>query len=162
LSTWYPMKAVHAAREDANWVIHTHDDYVMALSARKERLLPIGQNAGFAIAAGISYHEYDGVETYEERIPALQAPLAKPNTMILHNHGAVVVGLTAWHALYVMSSLRKACRVQVLAGPGRDLIHLAPEIIESMAEEIRRGPAVGNAWASLLRKLDRIDPSYKS
>lgn len=161
-STWYPVQAAHAVREDANWVIHSHDDYAMALSARKEGLLPISQSAGFAIAGGVSYHEYDGVETYPDRVPPLQNSLGGENTrMILHNHGLLVIGTTAWQAFSRMAQLRKACRVQVLAGFGRDLIHLPQPILDSMAEEIRRGPAVGNVWLGLLRKLDRLDPSYK-
>lgn len=158
---WIPLKAVHAAREDANFIIHSHDDYATALSARKERLLPISQGAGFALAGGIAYHAYDGVETYEERIPGLQASLADKHVLILENHGLVIVGYTAWHAIYIMSAVQKACRVQILAGRGEDLIFLEPAIIESMAEEIRRGPALGDAWKSLMRRLDRIDPSFR-
>ncbi len=160
-STWFPMKAVHEVREDANFVIHSHDDYGMALSARREKLLPVSQSAGFALADGVAFHDYDGVETYQERVPALQASLGARNRMILHNHGLLAVGASAYQALYRMASLRKACRVQLLAGFEKDLFQLPGEIIEQMAEEIRRGPAVGNFWPGLLRKLDRIDPSYK-
>lgn len=161
-ATWLPLKAVHAVREDANFVVHTHDDYITALSARKDLLLPVSQTAGFAIAGGIAYHAYDGVETYEERIPGLQASLGDKYVMILENHGAVVVGYTAWLALYITSALQKACRIQLLAGHNPDLIHLSAPIIQSLVEEIRLGPALGNAWDSWLRRLDRIDPSYRN
>jgi ribulose-5-phosphate 4-epimerase/fuculose-1-phosphate aldolase len=158
---WYPMQAAHAAREDANWVIHVHDDYGMALSTRKERLLPITQTAGFALADGVAYHSYDGVETYKDRVAGLQQSLGTANRLILHNHGLLTVGLTAWQALSRMTGLRKACRVQLLAGFGKDLIHIEPEILDTFVEELRVGPAVNNAWPGLLRKLDRLNPSYK-
>jgi len=160
--TWYPMRAVHEVREDANWVIHSHDMYGMALSARREKLLPISQTGGFVIAQGVSYHDYDGVEVYAERMPPLQESLGQSNGMlILHNHGLVTLGKTAWHAVARMNSLRYACQVQLLAGRGDDLIQLPPEIIEAFREEIRLGPAVGNPWPGLLRRLDRMDPTYK-
>lgn len=161
--TWYPMRAVHEVREDANFVIHSHDKYGMALSARRDKLLPISQTGGFVIADGVSYHDYDGVEVYPERMAPLQASLGGQNGMlILHNHGLVSLGATAWQAVSRMNRLRYACEVQLMAGPGDQLIHLEPEIIESFREELRRGAAVGNPWPGLLRKLDRMDPSYKT
>src|ERR1700683_965139 len=62
---WYPMRAIHEARVDANFVIHTHDPHVVALSARKEGLLPISQSAAIVLGGKLAVHEYDGVETYE-------------------------------------------------------------------------------------------------
>lgn len=160
--TWYPMRAVHAAREDANFVIHSHDMYGIALSARRDKLLPISQTAGFAIAEGVSYHEYDGVEVYEERMAPLQASLgSKNNMLILHNHGLVSLGATAWQAVSRMNRLRYASRVQLMAGRADDLMHLDEAMIDTFREELRRGSAVGNPWPGLLRRLDRMDPSYK-
>lgn len=158
---WYPMQAVHAVREDANWVIHCHEDYGQALSARKDLLLPISQTAGFALADGVAYHDYEGVETYEDQMESLQRSLGGKNRMILHNHGLLTVGKTAYQAFQRMSSLRKACRVQLLAGMGQDLHFISEDVRPVFAEELRRGPAVDNLWSGLLRKLDRIDPSYK-
>jgi ribulose-5-phosphate 4-epimerase/fuculose-1-phosphate aldolase len=160
--TWIPMQAVHAARDDANWVIHSHDKYAMALSARRDKLLPISQSAGFAIADGISYHDYDGVEVYPERMAPLAESLGPTNGMlILHNHGCVTLGRTPWQAVSRMYRLRYACEVQLMAGRSDDLIHLPPGILESFRREIAVGTAVGNPWPGLLRKLDRMDPSYK-
>jgi ribulose-5-phosphate 4-epimerase/fuculose-1-phosphate aldolase len=157
---WHPMKAVHAVREDANFVIHVHDLYGVALSARKEGLQPISQTAGFALGDGVAYHAYDGVETYEERVAGLQASLGNANRLILHNHGLVTLGPTARSAFMRMNSLREACRIQVLAG--RDhLIQIEPQVASTFAAELAR--AQGNdAWPGLLRKLERLDPSYKA
>lgn len=159
-STWYPLQAVFAAREDINWVIHCHDDYAMALSARKEGLLPVSQSAAFVLADGVAYHDYDGVETYPEQVPSLQASMGGANRMILRNHGLLSAGASAWQAFSRMASLRKACRVQVLAGRGEDLIHFGPEIRAAIANEIRVGPAVGNLWPALLRRVARFDPGF--
>jgi ribulose-5-phosphate 4-epimerase/fuculose-1-phosphate aldolase len=159
--TWYPMQAVHEMGENANWVIHSHDKYGMALSARREKLLPISQTAGFLIAGGVAYHDYEGVETYADQMRPVQKSMGDATMMILHNHGLMTVGPIAWAAFARMNALRYACEVQLLAGRGEDLIHLPPETIETFREEIRRGPAVGNPWPALLRKLDRLDPTYK-
>ncbi|HEY2032187.1 MAG TPA: class II aldolase/adducin family protein [Rhizomicrobium sp.] len=160
LGGWYPMKAVHAAREDANFVIHTHDTYGIALSARKEKLQPVSQGAGFVIADKIAYHDYDGVETYEDRIVGLQKSLGDANRLILHNHGLLTVGRTARQAFQRMHGLNKACLVQLLAGRSEELIHLPESILAGFPAEITRAQG-NNPWPGMLRKLDRLDPSYK-
>ncbi len=58
-----------------------------------------------------------------------------------------------------MNNLREACQIQVLAGRDR-LIAIDRPIMESFPAELAR--AQGNdAWPGLLRKLDRLDPTYK-
>lgn len=160
--TWFPMRAVHEARADANFVIHTHDAIAAAISARKEKLLPISQLAGFVEAMGLSYHAYDGLEVYEDAMAPLQRSLGPVNTMmILHNHGFVTLGQIPWQAVAGMYFLRYAAHTQLMAGRSEDLFHLSPAIINIFKEELKVGAAAGNPWAGLLRRLDRMDPSYK-
>lgn len=158
---WYPMQAVHAARPDAKFVLHSHDALFTALSARKDKLLPISQPAGFALAGGIAYHDYDGVETYEERMASLQTSLGQYGAMILHNHGLVVLGRSAYEVIGKTSNIRQACKVQLLAGHSADLRSIDENVLPAFAEELRAGVAVDNLWPALLRKLDRLDPSYQ-
>jgi len=158
---WYPMQAVHAVRPDANFVIHSHDDYTAALSARQDPLLPISQFAGFVLADGLAYHDFDGVETHEERMASVQASLGQANMLILRNHGVVTLGYVAYHALARMANLRKSCVIQLYAGQSADVRPISPEVMPSFREEIDRGVVVDNLWQGLLRKLDRLDPSYK-
>lgn len=158
---WYPMQAVHAARPDARFVLHSHDDIFAALSARKDGLLPVSQPAGFALGGGVAYHDYDGIETYEARMASLQASLGDRNAMLLRNHGLVVLGGSAYEVMAVTANLRSACRIQLLAGQAADLRAIAPEVLPAFARELRSGVAVDNLWPALLRKLDRIDPSYR-
>jgi ribulose-5-phosphate 4-epimerase/fuculose-1-phosphate aldolase len=158
---WYPMQAVHAARPDAGFVLHLHDDILAALSARKDKLLPVSQFAGFALAGGIAYHEFDGPETHAERMAGLQASLGNRYAMILQNHGAVVLGKTAYQIIAMVSNLRKAAMIQLLAGQSADLEAISPAVMPMFEEELRNGVAVDNLWNGLIRKLDRLDPSYK-
>lgn len=157
---WYPLEAVFAVREDANFVIHSHDRYAAALSARRDKLLPISQPANFALAEGVAYHDYDGVETYEDKMAPVQASLSDKNYLILHNHGMVTIGALAPMAFGRMENLRTACEIQLLAGQDRDLISVGEDVRPVFAEELRKGVVVDNLWPALLRKLDRLDPSY--
>lgn len=156
---WYPMQAVHAARDDANFVIHTHDVYGIALSVREEGLQPITQTIGFILGDGVAYHDYDGVETYADRVASLQASLGSANRMILRNHGLLTLGLSAGQAFRRMNGLVRSCKIQLLAGR-ENLVHIDDGILATFEEELAR--AQGNdPWPGLLRKLDRLDPTYK-
>jgi ribulose-5-phosphate 4-epimerase/fuculose-1-phosphate aldolase len=158
---WVPFKAVFGARHDVGWAIHSHDDWVIALSARKEGLEAVSQSGAIALADGVAYHGYDGIETLEKRIPALQRSLGSAKRLILQNHGLVTVGTTAYEVFMRTAGLSKACRVQVLAGRGDGLLRIQPQVLETIVQEAYRPGGTEYLWPALLRKLDRIDPSYK-
>ena len=71
--------AVHAAREDAQCVMHLHTDYGIAVSAQKDGLLPISQQSMFPLAS-LAYHDYEGLALNEEEKPRLVWTSATRNT----------------------------------------------------------------------------------
>lgn len=165
-STWYPMRGVHEARPDANFVIHSHDDYIAAVACNTEGLLPISQPAAFAMADGLAYHDYEGVETYAERIPGLQRALGATNhAVLLRSHGLLTLGYLARQAFLRHYNLRKACRIQILAGGARhgELIKFPQALIDSFQMELLRlaqGDGTTDPWDGLLRKLAKLDPGF--
>jgi ribulose-5-phosphate 4-epimerase/fuculose-1-phosphate aldolase len=158
---WYPFRAVHEVREDANFVIHTHDIYGMALSARPEGLLAVTQNAALVFGSDVRTHDYPGVETHESTMAGLQASLNTGGILILNHHGFVTLGRVAFEAVARTYLVRTACQAQLLAGKGADLRQLEPKIVAGFKHEIERSYAYPSIWPALLRKLDRVDPSYK-
>ncbi|MBK5653810.1 MAG: class II aldolase/adducin family protein, partial [Rhizobium sp.] len=165
-STWYPMRAVHEVRQDANFVIHTHDDIIAAVACNTEGLLPISQSAAFAMADGLSYHDYEGVETYEDRVPSLQRNLGPTNSaVILRNHGLLTLGYEAKHAFIRHYNIRKACNIQMLANSAKqgDLIQFPQAMLDGFKHELMRlgqGDGTTDPWNGLLRKLTKLDPSF--
>lgn len=156
--------AVHEAREDALCVMHLHTDYGIAVSAQKEGLLPISQQAMFPLAS-LAYHDYEGLALNEEEKPRLVADLGEKKYLILRNHGLLTLGQTVAEAFLSMYILERACRIQILAQSGRGELHLvAAPIIDLTAKQLSAvtvGQGAQLAWPGLLRKLDRIDPSYR-
>ncbi len=156
--------AVHGAREDALCVIHLHTDYGIAVSAQKNGLLPISQQSLFALAS-LAYHEYEGLALNEDEKSRLVSDLADKNNMILKNHGLLTVGKTPAEAFLSMYILEHACRIQILAqSGGATLLPVSEPILESVAAQLDAvtvGQGSQLAWPGLLRKLDRIDPSYR-
>ena len=59
-----------------------------------------------------------------------------------------------------------ACTMQVRAeAGGGELVPIDPRIIagaQAQAKQVTRGAGGALAWPGLLRKLDRLDPSYRT
>ena len=156
--------AVHAAREDALCVMHLHTDYGVAVSAQQKGLLPISQQAMFALAS-LAYHDYEGLALDDEEKPRLVADLGDKNFMILRNHGLLTVGRSAAEAFLAMFLLERGCKIQILAQSGGvELVEIPEPIVERVDSQLKTvtvGQGAELTWPGLLRKLDRIDPSYR-
>lgn len=156
--------AVHAAREDALCVIHLHTDYGIAVSVQADGLLPISQQALLALSS-LAYHDYEGLALNEDEKPRLVADLGKKNSLILRNHGLLTVGKTAAEAFLSMYILERACRIQILSqAGGGNLLPVSSEILQGVAAQmgaVTVGQGAQLTWPGLLRKLDRMDSSFR-
>lgn len=157
--------AIHAAREDAKCVLHLHTLSGVAVSAQKEGVLPISQQSIFVLAS-LAYHDYEGVALREDEKPRLVADLGDKNFLMLRNHGLLTVAETIPDAFLLMYTFENACAIQVRAqSGGAPLIPIDPRILSgarAMAKDVTRAAGGALAWPGLLRKLDRIDPSYRT
>ena len=154
---------VHAAREDAGCVMHTHSRAGIAVSAKKEGLLPISQQSTFVLPS-LAYHGYEGVALRDDEKPRLAADLGDARFLILRNHGLLTVGTSVAEAFLGMYTLENACRIQIDAqSGGSELIHVDPRILVGMAQVLKHVTADQGAqiaWPALLRRLDRELPGY--
>ncbi len=156
--------AVHAVRNDAGCVLHTHSRAGVAVSAQKCGILPISQQSTFVLGS-LAYHDYEGVALRDDEKPRLQADLGRANYLVLRNHGLLTVGKTIPDAFLNMYIFEATCRIQLDAQAGGELVHINPQILQGMAGVMKSataGQGANLAWPALLRKLDRIDPSYKT
>jgi ribulose-5-phosphate 4-epimerase/fuculose-1-phosphate aldolase len=156
--------AVHAARDDVGCVLHTHTRAGVAVSAQRDGLLPLSQISLLALAS-VGYHDYEGIALNEEEKPRLVADLGDNKLLILRNHGLLAVGTNIPDAFLAMYALETACQTQIMAqSSGAQLTQISPQIlagIMAQAEQVTKGLGGDLAWPALLRKLDRIDPSYR-
>lgn len=160
--------AVHAARPDANCVIHLHTRDGVAVSATAAGLLPLNQTAIIA-GASIARHEFEGVAVNDAERERLAFDLGDCDMMLLSNHGTLTVGASVAEAFLNMYFLEWACSVQVRTlSMGLPLQSACPDVIERTQAEfgISRSPfatryAVDLVWPALLRKLDRVNPGYR-
>lgn len=157
--------AIHEAREDAGCVLHTHSRAGVGVSAQRQGVLPISQQSTFVLAS-LAYHDYEGVALREDEKLRLQADLGDKRFLMLRNHGLLTLGRTVPDAFLSMYLFENTCRIQIdaLAG-GQPLIPIDAQIIAgatAAAQAVTLGAGANLAWPALLRRLDRLDPSYKT
>jgi ribulose-5-phosphate 4-epimerase/fuculose-1-phosphate aldolase len=155
---------IHAARDDVQCVLHTHTRAGIAVSAQKCGLLPISQQSTFVLAS-LAYHDYEGVALRDDENPRLAADLGTNNYLMLRNHGLLTVGRTIADAFLSMYTFENACRIQIDAQAGGELVTIDPRILEGLGQVMKtvtagQGPNI--AWPALLRKLEKVDPSYRA
>ncbi|GJG95278.1 class II aldolase/adducin family protein [Cupriavidus pauculus] len=155
--------AVHHARPEVACVIHTHSWASMAVSSLECGLLPITQTAMRFLKIG--YHDYQGVVLDTAEQESLIADLGKGEALILRNHGAMTVGNSVGEAFNWMHRLELACRSQVAAMSCNTPLQQVPaDVLQETWNNYQPGtrrPYGLMEWPALLRKLDRLDPSYR-
>jgi len=158
--------AIHAARADARCIVHTHTIDGIAVSVQRSGLLPLS-NSAFAVLDSLAYHEYEGRVTRDEERHTLVADLGRKHNLILRNHGLLTLGETVAGAFVRMFCLATACTIQIRAqSTGEPLALISEQVLNR-----DRGPPITPAetrvnsvqltWSALLRRLDRLDPSFR-
>ncbi|MGB4343889.1 MAG: class II aldolase/adducin family protein [Moraxellaceae bacterium] len=157
--------AVHAAREDALCVMHTHSINGVAVSAQKNGLLPLSQQSLFVLSS-LGYHDYEGVALNEAEKPRLVRDLGNNNFLMLRNHGLLTVGATVADAFLSMYLFEASCMVQVRAqAGGGELVPVPQQIvdgIQAQAAAVTKGLGGALVWPGLLRRLQRRNPGHDS
>ena len=161
--------AVHMARNDAICVFHTHTQAGVSVATQEDGLMPLTQHA-LAVLAHTGYHDYEGIAMDLDERARIACDLSDNNILILRNHGLLTVGQTVGEAFMWLYRAERACRMQIaFQQAGARPNEISAEIQEATYERNRFNNSedgyrtIGKLeWPALLRKLDRIDPSYKS
>ena len=155
--------AIHRAKHEIDCVIHTHTWPGMAVASLACGLLPLTQTA--MRFAQVSYHDYHGVVLDLSEQASLVADLGDNNALILRNHGLLTVGRTIAEAFNAMHRLELSCRTQIATMSCQSPLHEVPQaVVEATYTNYQpqtRRPFGVLEWPALLRKLDRLDPSYQ-
>ena len=158
--------AVHQARDDAHCIVHLHTVEGVVVSCQPEGLQPLQQGA-LMLTFDLSYHDYNGIAHVREREDLVE-DIGLTNNVILRNHGLLTLGHTVADAFVRMYWLQRACEIQCAAqahAGGRPLAmpdRAAQAWVESEVKRTNWFNAANLAWPGLLRKLDRLDPSYRT
>lgn len=127
--------AIHAARPDANCVLHVHSANGTAVSAQKKGLLPISQQSIFVLSS-LAYHDYEGLALREDEKPRLVRALGDKNFLMLRNHGLITVADNLPDAFLFLYTFQTACLIQLRAqAGGGELIPIDPGVIATAEQQ---------------------------
>ena len=156
--------AVHSSGTNNHAVIHTHSNDGVAVAAQKEGLMPLSQHA-MVIRDDCAYHDYEGIALNLDERERLINDLGDKHCLILKNHGLLTTGATCGDAWLRLFFLERACTMQIKALSGGLKLNKVPaDVIELVTQQghMASDDGIGQlAWPGLIRKLDKIDPSYK-
>jgi ribulose-5-phosphate 4-epimerase/fuculose-1-phosphate aldolase len=158
--------AIHEVRHDAACVIHIHTPDGTAVASVEGGLQPINQTAQ-SVVFDLAYHDYEGIALDHDERPRLQKDLGNRNLMLLRNHGTLAVGRSIAEAYMRIYFLERACTMQVrTAALGKAIYPVEASVVDKN-EAIIRGAEGSNfadkmVWPAMLRRLDRIDTSYRN
>jgi len=158
--------ALHMNCEDAHSVMHLHTPHGQAVSAMSDGIMEHTQT-GMIAKHDIAYHEYEGIATDLEERERLVEDMGGKHAMILRNHGTLAIGKSVAECFLRLYFIERACEAQVMMlSAGRENLNNppqgTPEKVKSQTPAAGVGMlAQGLAWPALLRKLDRMDSSFR-
>ena len=160
--------ALHRARPELACVLHSHTVNGCAVSMQKDGLLPLNQHA-LEVIGDVAYHDYAGTGRNPDECARLITDFGDRHIMVLRNHGLLIVGTTIAETFVTTYRMERACAMQLAfqqAGTAFNPIDAGVVRAAYDGGRVRPNGAGRNdrarfEWLALLRKLDRIDPSYK-
>ena len=160
--------AIHMAKPRLACALHTHTAAGVGVATQRDGLQPLTQHA-LAVIAHIAYHDYEGIATDPAERERLVNDLGDANVLVLRNHGLLTVGRTVAEAFVWMYRAERACRMQLaFQQAGAEPVEIPAAVQEVTIARNRKAnspeghrPIGVHEWPALLRKLDRVDTSYR-
>lgn len=162
-TAWCIHSHLHASVPHARCILHLHPKYATAIAALADpEIKPVDQNtARFYNRCAIDL-QFGGIADFDEEGARLARALGNKSSIMLGNHGVLVVANTIAEAFDDLYYLERACQTLLLAySSGQKLNLMSPEIAEetAVAWEDYKESAFSH-FEQLKLMLDRQDPSY--
>jgi ribulose-5-phosphate 4-epimerase/fuculose-1-phosphate aldolase len=159
-----PHATIHAHIPDAHCVMHTHTTAGMAVACLEDGLSMSNFYAA-QLHGKLAYHDFEGITVHPEEGPRLVGSIGNRQAVILRNHGLLAWGNGLPRAFAILWLLQRACEIQ-LATLSMGRPRAIPKDVQRKctADSLQFNPKFGagqDMFDALVRKIDRIDPSYK-
>jgi ribulose-5-phosphate 4-epimerase/fuculose-1-phosphate aldolase len=157
--------AIHDNIPEAHCVMHTHTTNGLAVACTASGL---AQNNFYSaqLHGLVAYHDFEGITVHAEETPRLLKNIGDKPAVILRNHGLLAWGRTLPLAFVRLWTLQRACEVQVAQAALGAAIPVPEAVarqtaLDSLQWDQRFG-AGQDVFDALVRRVDRIDTSYKN
>jgi ribulose-5-phosphate 4-epimerase/fuculose-1-phosphate aldolase len=159
-----PHATIHANIPDAHCVMHTHTTAGMGVACLEEGLSPSNFYSA-QLHGKLAYHDFEGITVHADEGPRLLKSIGDKPAVILRNHGLLAWGDSIPRTFAVLWLLQRACEIQ-LATQAMGLPRPISDEIQRKctADSLQFNARFGagqDVFDALVRKLDRIDTSYR-
>ena len=157
--------AIHEHVENAHCVMHTHTTAGLSVACMEQGLSYTNFYAA-QLYGMVAYHPFEGITVHNEEKSRLLASMGDKRLLILRNHGLLSHGATLAHAFALLWTLNRACEIQVVTHSMQgNTLPISEHIVKGATRDaLQFSPAHGageNILAALIRRVDRIDASYR-
>jgi ribulose-5-phosphate 4-epimerase/fuculose-1-phosphate aldolase len=159
---------IYEARPDALSVVHNHSPSVIPFGITGKKLKPLLHmcaSIGHEVGCWDSQDKFGDTALLVENVEMgreLASFLGPQRTALMRGHGAVVVGRSIRHAVFVSIYLEVNAKLQMQAMAMGDIKYLTPGEVDKIAA--RTGPyTLNRAWENWCRRADRpVGPDIMS
>ena len=157
--------AIHEAIPDAHCVMHVHTTAGVAVACLQEGL---GQDNFYSaqLHGRVAYHAFEGITVHADEGPRLVKHIGDRQAVILRNHGLLAWGETLPQTFAVLWTLNRACEIQLATRSMGQALEIQDEVARRCSQDaLQFDPRHGagqDVFDALVRKLNRIDTSYRS
>jgi ribulose-5-phosphate 4-epimerase/fuculose-1-phosphate aldolase len=157
--------AIHEGLPDAHCVMHTHTTAGVAVACTQGGL---AQNNFYSAQLHdlVAYHDFEGITIHADEAPRLLANIGNKPAVILRNHGLLSWAKTLPLAFVRLWTLQRACEIQMAQAGMGPAIPVPQAVAQKTTDDSFQFDAQFGAgqdvFDALVRRVDRIDPSYKN
>ncbi len=150
--------SIHAARPDVIAAAHAHSVYGKALSAMRQPLLPLTQDACAFYDDHVIFDDYTGVVLDPEEGKKIAHALGDKKAAILRNHGLCTVGHSVDEAVWWFITMERSCQAQLLAQAAGPVYPLDDEVARHTSTQVGGHYAGWFSFQPLYEKIIRQEP----
>lgn len=163
-TAWGLHGSIHRAVPHARCILHVHSTFATVLAALEDSRLPaIDQNSAMFYNRQVVDGHYGGM-AFEEEGARCASMLSDPkiHTMIMGNHGVLVIGASVAEAFNRLYYFERAAETYIRAlSTGMKLRHMSDAVAEKTAREWEEYPGGAICYLREIRAiLDVEEPDY--
>ena len=153
--------AIHLHHPDHKFVFHAHPPTAIPATCFKDGIPHLIQDSSM-LYGEIAYHDWEGLSVDLDERFRIAENLGGKKCLVMRNHGFLTVGGTAGEAFMNMYYLIRMCETALAAqASGLALDPAEPGLWERSRRQYESFAPGKHEWPALLRRCDRLDPSYK-
>ena len=152
--------AIHLNHPNHKFVFHAHPKSASAATAFEE--IPHFIQDSSMLYGKVGYHDWEGLAVDPDERHRIAENMGEGGLLVMRNHGFLTAGATAGECFMKMYYLIRMCEVALqVTSSSLKVKNGSPELWQRASKQYEAFSPGLYEWPALLRKCDRLDPSYK-